>query len=814
MRLNHLHLVNFRQHVDTRIDFDAGITGIIGPNGSGKSTLLEAIAWALYGNPAARGTRESIKWLRAGPRAQVRVDLDFELGGHRYLVSRGLNNVEVYLDGSSTAIATSISAVRDLLSRRLGMTHEEFFNTYFTGQKELGVMAAMGPTQRAQFLSRVLGYERLKVAQELVRKRRSAIESETKGLKSGMPDPEQVRRTLLEANERVTSAAQRMATAAERREHAASALEHVTPQWERIQRERETFVATETELRVAEGERTARERDRERIERELAEIGVARQEVERIAADLAPLPALQAELRELEKASSEEARRRTLTESVRVIAEEVARFTKRRGEISATPETETEATATLASARVELDETQAKFETAQGDWLRDKQEAETKRDSLLKQLRETKSQRDQIVELGESGTCPICARPLGTHFRQVLDLLESQIDDITSDGKYFRSRMEQLAATPPEVVALGERRKELFEQVRTLERAVVKVQAELQELRVLVRDLETKTQRHTSLAAELASLAVQYDAKRHAEVKATVDRLAPLAARSTKLQATLDRQQTLAPEQQRVAAALVDVAARITDLDRRRSLLAFSEQAFAAMRESYERAAETLRTAELANVAADAEATNAQRAFEAAEQARADLERAEARLAELTKERRLHDELDRAFGDIRTDLNQEMRPELSDRASRYIRELTDGRYSELELDEQYNVIVLEDAIPKPVISGGEEDLANLVLRLAISEMIAERAGQAFSLLILDEVFGSLDETRRHNVVDLLRRLQDRFEQVILITHIESVRDGIDRVVAVKYDEESGASRVETENATSIGAIDLDAGAVA
>src|SRR5690606_33673558 len=96
---------------------------------------------------------------------------------------------------------------------------------------------------------------------------------------------------------------------------------------------------------------------------------------------------------------------------------------------------------------------------------------------------------------------------------------------------------------------------------------------------------------------------------------------------------------------------------------------------------------------------------------------------------------------------------------------------------------------------KPVISGGEEDLANLVLRLAISQMIAERAGQAFSLLILDEVFGSLDEARRHNVVELLRRLQDRFEQVILITHIESVREGLDHVIEVRYDEETGSSKV-------------------
>jgi DNA repair protein SbcC/Rad50 len=797
MRLNHLHLANFRQHVDTRIDFDSGITGIIGPNGSGKSTLLEAIAWALYGTPAARGTRESIKWLRAGPRAQVRVDLDFELSGHRYLVSRGLNNAEVYLDGSATPIATSISAVRDLLSRRLGMTHDEFFNTYFTGQKQLGVMAAMGPTERAQFLSRVLGYERLRVAQELVRKRRSAIEAETKGLRAGMLDPEQVRRTLLEAGERLKVATARLGTATERRAYASEALEQVAPQWERIQRERETFLATEAELRVAEGDRTARERDRERIQRELAEIATARQELQRIANDLAPLPALQLELRELEKASSEEARRRTLTESVRVIADELSRLGARRGEITVTPESEAEATKDLATARTALDETQAKLDTTQADWVRDKQEAETKLQALRKQVLDVKEQRDQIINLGENGTCPICARPLGTHFRQVLDLLENQIETITFDGKYYRSRMEQLAATPPEIVALTERRTELSEQVRTFERGLAKMQAEVQELRGLTRDLDAKEKRHAALASELASLAVQYDAARHAQVKATVDQLAPLAARATKLQGTLEREQTLAPELDRVAAALVEIGTRIADLDRRRSLLAFSEQSFASMRETYERAAEALRTAELAFVAAEAEATNAQMALESAEQARTDLERAEARLAELTKERRLHDELDRAFGDIRTDLNQELRPELSDRASRYIRELTDGRYTELELDEQYNVIVLEDAIPKPVISGGEEDLANLVLRLAISEMIAERAGQAFSLLILDEVFGSLDETRRDNVVALMHRLQEHFEQIILITHVD-VRRGLHRTIAVRYDEELGASSVETD----------------
>ena len=91
-------------------------------------------------------------------------------------------------------------------------------------------------------------------------------------------------------------------------------------------------------------------------------------------------------------------------------------------------------------------------------------------------------------------------------------------------------------------------------------------------------------------------------------------------------------------------------------------------------------------------------------------------------------------------------------------------------------------------------------MANLALRLAISQMIAERAGQPLSLLILDEIFGSLDEDRRAAVVDLLRSLADRFPQVILITHIDSVREGFDRVIRVGVDLASGVATVRDEPA--------------
>src|SRR5437879_7404792 len=107
MRLNGIHLLNFRQHVDTRLSFESGLTGITGANGTGKSTILEAIAWALYGNPAARGKRDSIRWLRAPAGASVRVELDFELGGHRYRVIRKLTSAELYLDRATVPIANS-----------------------------------------------------------------------------------------------------------------------------------------------------------------------------------------------------------------------------------------------------------------------------------------------------------------------------------------------------------------------------------------------------------------------------------------------------------------------------------------------------------------------------------------------------------------------------------------------------------------------------------------------------------------------------------------------------------------------------------
>ncbi|MDQ6769443.1 MAG: hypothetical protein M3Z54_05605, partial [Gemmatimonadota bacterium] len=402
--------------------------------------------------------------------------------------------------------------------------------------------------------------------------------------------------------------------------------------------------------------------------------------------------------------------------------------------------------------------------------------------------------------LGEDGECPTCSRPLGGSLHTVVEHLNELIDTVNVDGNYYKARVEQLEQMPDDVRELDERRRALMQEVGTLERRLAKVQLAVQELGTIVREIAAKQQRQVQMKRDLSRIPPGYDPARHSEVIAEVDRLTPMEADAGRFQAMLDREPHLTLEQRRIAQEIMRVQSTLGTLRTRRAQISFTEKDFNELKKEFDRVRGELQESRVAAARAQEQVSSATVALAAAQDAAEDLKRKVAELDVLQDDRRMHDELDRAFSDLRTDLNFQLRPELSELASAFLSELTDARYAELELDDQYNIVILEDGVPKPVLSGGEEDLANLVLRLAISQMIAERAGQAFSLLILDEVFGSLDEARRFNVVELLRGLQDRFEQVILITHIEPVREGLDRVITVSYDADRGCSVVtQSEN---------------
>ena len=155
--------------------------------------------------------------------------------------------------------------------------------------------------------------------------------------------------------------------------------------------------------------------------------------------------------------------------------------------------------------------------------------------------------------------------------------------------------------------------------------------------------------------------------------------------------------------------------------------------------------------------------------------------------------------LNEIMSSFRTYLISQIRPTLSLYASELFDQLTDGKYSEIELDENYNLIVYDNGVPHNIerFSGGEEDLANLCIRLAISEVITEKAGSVFNFIILDEIFGSQDNIRKQNIIKALSSFSSKFRQIFLITHIEEIKNFMENAITV-LEEENGESKIKIE----------------
>jgi exonuclease SbcC len=797
MQIQRIHLRNFRQHEDTELELGAGLTGIIGPNGAGKTTILEAIAWAMYGMPAARGSRDTIRRRGAGPRERVEVEMDFALGPHHYRIVRSLNGAQLYQDGDPSPVANSLGSVTERVTRLLGMTREEFFNTYFTGQKELAVMAAMSAPERAQFLSRVLGYDRIRSAQDRLREKRSALRARLEALRASLGDPAELDAAEARARERVAAAAAAESAADAAWREVERRLAEARPRAERLQQLRDTALALEAELRVADHQVGAAGQRIERLELEAKEARSAGERLAEVARRLEVLPGLRSEREALERLAEEHVRRRGLAAQLTDVRTHLTSVEER---IARLP-----SAGSVESARLRTNELRASLtavtleaESARTSWVRDAQDARTKRQGLAEHYQELREQRQLLLKAGPEGNCPTCTRPLGAEYENVLGLLDRQIEEVVSNGNYYKQRIDQLQNEPPELDELDRLRLRVEQDLTDATAELARLEARAQEAGPLGQERARLLARVADLEAALGAPPVPYDERRHREVERGIRELEPLALEAERLRVVGDRAAAIRQELEGAQRERGDTARRAAELRVRHRELGYSEAEHQAAREVAAAAERERREAELALTRAKGESTAATEAAAAAERRRAEWVARERETAVTARDLALHNELDRALSDLRGELNATLRPDLSDLASSFLRDLTNGRYTELELNEDYGSTLLDDGDPKVVISGGEEDVANLALRLAISQMIAERAGQPLSLLVLDEIFGSLDEDRRVAVVELLRSLADRFPQVILITHIDTVRDGFDRVIRVGLDVASGVATARDE----------------
>jgi len=810
MRLNSLRLRNFRQHANSEIHFRRGLTGIIGPNGAGKSTILEAIAWAIYGAQAARGTNDTIRFTRAQARSRVEVELQFALGEQEYRVVRTLNNAEVFLDGGAQPVAATLGGATTYLQSRLGMTREEFFNTYFTGQKELQFLAAMGPAERGRFLSQVLGYERLRRAQDLARERKKELRAEIRVLQSTLGDIHELVAARIEAEKRVAGALDAWKAAQEETAEAAAALRASLPRWEAAQAARDRHRELSHAIDTAEHDRAAARRDVDRAEAGLKAVADAEAALAPLREALAVLPQLNDECERWEELARKEERRKALARQLHELVAELERGVERMSRLETAPGLEKKYAGELERMRAERDEVAAELEEKKNAWLRDRQDAETKLQTFRDRARELQEQIRQIRETGPAGACPTCGRPMGADYERLLDQFEDQFQEVKQDGVWWKSRFEQLADKPDEVAELEKRDRALNEAIEDRANKYTRCQAAVHELEGLRGDRATRERRRDDLADELEAIPGGYDRALHQQVLAVVKDLQRREKDAVRLAETADRRAEWDGELAEARAREAAAVERHRETSAERTALGFSDAEFASVKEGYDRAVNRHRGCELRETELKGSVATAEQTLQVAGRAEAQYHERAKELVGQKRELDHLDELDDAYTELRGDLNDQVRPELSEIASMFLAQLTDGRYTSMEIDESYNLMVMDEGEEKPVISGGEEDVANLVLRLSLSQMIAERAGHPLSLLILDEVFGSLDVARRDNVVQLLHNLEDRFEQVILISHIEGIRESLDQVLRVEFDERTGTSVIVEEDVNPADPLDVAA----
>ena len=73
-------------------------------------------------------------------------------------------------------------------------------------------------------------------------------------------------------------------------------------------------------------------------------------------------------------------------------------------------------------------------------------------------------------------------------------------------------------------------------------------------------------------------------------------------------------------------------------------------------------------------------------------------------------------------------------------------------------------------------SGGDAFRINFAIRIALSKLLAKRAGAPLPTLIIDEGFGTQDSAGLEKIQGAITSIQDDFDKIFVITHIEELRD--------------------------------------
>lgn len=765
MLLTRLYLRNFRVFEDELdLELPPGLVGIYGPNGAGKSTLLEAIIWTLWGK--ARTTKEQIR--SAGVGGDCVTEVEFEHEGHLYHTRRTLTGINSAprLEARCDGLVMS-QGVRDgerYLESVLGMDDGAFRASVFAEQKQLAAFSNQSPADRLRLVLRLLGITPLDGARDTARKDARRATADHDGLRRLLADVDALGVEAADAEARAAAAKVTADTAQEVAQAAQDRAKEAAATWSRLDRHRQEYEALVVEGRAARRELDATNQTILEQQTDLDTVLAAAERLPDLQLVAAGLHPVQHQLEILLQAAE-------------------AAIRAERCVVGPEPPGVDEA----ALAAVQADDVSVGIRLAGLESVAEAAAAE------LDRAREAMSRSSTLS--GEAD-CPLCGQALGEAFEQVQAhrasehaAAEQRLRQLS--GRVDTARREATAAHARRVKATDDaeiarraratwedtdrRRQDAETARRDAWQAVLAVTPDLAAKLTAGADNLDDLPPAPVLAEQVNGLRSQLEHCRSAATE--IERLGVRLERRSSLESSL----VALREQAGMAAD------RVQALRDKLHALNFDQEALRSSVVTHDREVTESEAARQRAHQADLEAAREQARYETANARLVDAIEQHAKLATLESDARHLARVADLLSEFRNTVVASVGPRLALQAAELFGELTDHEYDELQVDPETYQLQISDAgkvYGLERFSGSEIDLANLALRVAISEHIHFQSGGSVGLLVLDEVFGPLDEDRKTRMLLALERLRGRFRQVLVVTHDASIKEQMPNAIEV------------------------------
>ena len=838
VRLDVQNFLCYREGVPT-LDFTGiHLACLCGPNGHGKSALLDAITWGLWGKARGRSQEALISYGADECRVQFDYSSRGEIyrvirshsrgGGRRQQGATDLQLQALSVGGATVLTGNTIRESQAKIDQTLGMDYDTFINSAFLLQGRADEFTNKTPADRKAVLAKILDLQSYDVLQERAKARLAQTSTAATELSGRLGEMRRQVDEIGDPTEELAALESHLSGIGETLDRQKGEADDLRRQAAQLEARQDQLKAVQARTDVLRREMEQSESDQVSGQKRIVKLQKTVDQADPIREGLGRLAEARDILYAMEQARNDfdqlNQRRAPLA---LVIQEARTRLEVQVQGLKAQVETELPA---KASAEPELSVQLEEVHSGEVELGSQTQELTRLREvsqTLAAQVGEAKStalryeaegkelniKLDLLRQGDAKGTiCPLCQTPLDQDScGRLAQVYENEVGE--KRGLYrenrqrlsrFESELEALEKElPVRELALSTERRQSDTRRHDLERRIQEsrqAQTELESAKASLQSSQAALDGSTYAADEQASL-TQLDL----EIKGLGygDQARQAAYQQAReLQAFEDQGRQLdsalesLPRELESVARAQDASARRRDelakltLDSKNEIEALDQ--LPHLEALLKAAAQTVAGLETQREAAVARRGNLKGQLSRREELLQGIQQGAARQVDLETDQGTFQELVNAFGrqGVQAMLIETVVPQLEEETNILLGRMTDNRmHIKLETQrerrtgqgepiETLEINVNDELGPRSyeMYSGGEAFRVNLALRIALSKVLAQRVGAPLPTLFIDEGFGTQDASGRERMLDVIGSIQSDFEKIIVITHLEDMKD--------------------------------------